>query len=79
MNRRQLIEDWFPVARAEFRIDEIAKIFSCSIQHVHNLVKSNEIKVPAENIAKAQSAACILVPRESLVDFLNRRAINIAS
>ena len=73
MSPTQLAATWFPANRNEFRIDEIAKKFICSTQHVWNLIKDGDIKVPAENIKKARSRAGILVPRESLVDFVARR------
>ena len=73
MNLQKLIEDWFPVARSGFRLDEIAKTFSCTTTHVWNLIKEGEIPVPAENIDKARSRSCILVPRDSLVAFVIKR------
>ena len=59
--------------RKSFPVFEIAKDLWCSVQHVLNLIKQGEIRVPQENIDRAKSPAAIQVPREAYVDFLRRR------
>jgi hypothetical protein len=73
MSPKQIADSLVAPGRAEFRIDEIAKRWRCSVAHFWNLIKDGEIKVPAENINRARSRSCILVPRGAIVDFIRRR------
>jgi hypothetical protein len=73
MNAEQTADSLCPSGRTEFRLDEIAKRWCCSVAHIWNLIKDGEIKVPAENIKRARSRPCILVPRSAIVDFIRRR------
>jgi hypothetical protein len=60
--------------QSAFRVDQIAKLFHLSTQHIFSLIKEGEIVVPQERIDRSLSRACILVPRDNLVDFLRRRS-----
>lgn len=62
-----------PAGRENFRLDEVATIFRCSLSHFWNLVEEGELAVPQENIDRAPSKGSILVPRKNLVDFVRRR------
>ena len=67
-------ENMIPRTQRQFRVDQVAKHFEVSVAHVWNLIKQGEIVVPQERIASAPSRSSILVPRESLVDFVRRRS-----
>jgi hypothetical protein len=67
-------EDFIPANQSAFRVYQVAKIFHCSTQHIFKLITEGEIVVPQERIDSALSRACILIPRDSLVDFLRRRS-----
>lgn len=62
-------EAFVPRTQNSFRADQVAKLFSCSANHIVKLIKQGEIAVPEESIANAPSGPSILVPRESIVDF----------
>jgi hypothetical protein len=66
-------ETLIPQNQSAFRADQVAKIFHVSAQHVFNLIQEGEIVVPQERIESAPSRSSILIPRESLVDFVRRR------
>lgn len=61
-----------PAGRENFRFDEVARIFRCSLAHFWNLVEEGELVVPQENIDRAPSKGSILIPRKNLVDFIRR-------
>jgi hypothetical protein len=67
-------DSMIPAGRENFRLDEIARRFRCSLAHFWNLVKEGELVVPQENINKAPGKGSILVPRKSVVDFVRRRS-----
>jgi hypothetical protein len=62
-----------PRTQNSFRADQVAKLFPCSANHIVKLIKHGEIVVPKERIDTAPSGASILVPRESIVDFVRGR------
>ena len=66
-------EQAFHSGRVNFPAREVAEILMVSAAHISNLIKDREIIVPQENIDRAASRASIMIPRESLVDFLRRR------
>lgn len=67
-------EKLIPLTQSSFRLDQIAKMFITSVQHVFRLITEGELVVPTANIEAAKSRACILVPRENLIDFVRRRS-----
>lgn len=67
-------EDWLPRTQCSFPLHQLAKIFSCSVTHLFNLIHEGEIVVPQEQIDRASSRACIVATRENLVDFVRRRS-----
>jgi hypothetical protein len=71
-------ESFVPNTQRSFRADQVAQLFSASANHIVNLIKSGEIVVPEESIASAPSGPSILVPRESIVDFVRRRTYGSA-
>jgi hypothetical protein len=80
-SRRQLgfdPESFVPSTQRNYRADQVAKLFSCSVNHVVKLIKQREIILPEESIASAPSGPSILVPRESIVDFVRRRTYGSA-
>jgi hypothetical protein len=66
-------EQAFHPGRVNFPAREVAEILRASVSHISNLIKCAEIIVPQENIDRAASRASIIIPRESLIDFLRRR------
>lgn len=67
-------DKWIPADRKSFPVFEIAREWKCTVQHVWNLIKEGEIRVPQENIDRATSRAEIQVPRDAYVDFLRQRS-----
>lgn len=67
-------EKLIPLTQSAFRLDQVAKMFSTSVQHLFTLITEGELVVPKENIEAAKSRPCILVPRKNLVDFVRRRS-----
>jgi hypothetical protein len=67
-------DQFIPKTQGNFRLDQVAQIFSCSVNHLFNLIEDGELACPKENIEKAVSRPGILVPRESLCDFVRRRS-----
>lgn len=66
-------EDMIPRTQRTFRVDQVAEIFCVSVAHIFNLITEGEIDVPQERIDSAPSRGSILVPRDSLCDFVRRR------
>ena len=66
-------DTFVPRGQSSFHVDQVAKLFCCTVNHILNLIKHGEIVVPKERIDSAPSGASILVPRESIVDFVRRR------
>jgi len=56
------------------RLDQLARHFSVSVEHLYRLVIDGEIEVPQELLDSAPSRPCIRVPRASVVDFVRRRS-----
>lgn len=66
-------EEYVPRTQNAFRVDQAAKMFCVSVSHVFNLIIEGEIVVAKERIESSPSRASILIPRESLVNFVGRR------
>jgi hypothetical protein len=66
-------DTFVPRSQQSFRVDQVAKLFAVTVNHILNLIKQAEIVVPQERINSAPSGASILVPRASIVDFVRRR------
>lgn len=66
-------EEWVPKTQSKFRLDQVAEFLSVTVNHLFNLIEERELKVPRKNISSAPSRASILVPRESIVSFCQRR------
>ena len=70
------VESWIPQGET-FSVHSIAKRFTCSAKHIQNLIEEGEIKVPADEIARAKSKQItwpmLRVTRESLVEFVRAR------
>ena len=67
-------ESFVPQTQQAFRVDQVAKLFQVSVNHVLNLIKQGEIVVPEERIDSAPSGPSMLVPRANIVDFVRRRS-----
>jgi hypothetical protein len=67
-------EKLIPRTQRTFRLDQVAKIFTASVEHLFTLISEGELIVPKKNVRAAKSPACILVPRKNLVDFVRRRS-----
>lgn len=65
---------WLPKNRSRFRLDEIAKFLSVTVQHLFNLTVQRELRVPRKAVKSAPSRASIMVTRRALVSFLKRRS-----
>lgn len=66
-------EEFIPRTQQSFRLDQLAEIFEVSVPHLYNLIRAGVILVPAANFDRAPSRASILVPRPSIVAFVNRQ------
>ena len=66
-------ESLFPLTRQTFRVDETAKILNVSATHVFDLIIDGLIRIPKKRIDSAPSRSSILIPRDSLVRFVNLR------
>jgi hypothetical protein len=66
-------ESFVPRTQRSFRVDQIAKLLTVTVNHILTLIKEGEIVVPKERIDSAPSGASILIPREGLVHFIQRR------
>jgi hypothetical protein len=51
----------------------LAKHWGKSLQHVHNLVESGEIRGAIDLRGKGSGRSDLNIPRSAVVDFLNRR------
>lgn len=67
-------DDFIPRNQRSFPLHQLAKIFTCSVAHLFDLISDGEIVVPHEDIDKARSRGMIVVTRENLVDFVRRRS-----
>lgn len=68
-------ECFVPTKQTSFRINQVAELLSCTSQHIYNLVACGALVVPKENIERAKSGAGIMVPRQTLVAFLDSRSL----
>jgi hypothetical protein len=70
------IQSWIPQGES-FSVYRIANLFTCTPEHIRNLIEQGEIKVPPEEIARAKSKQIswpmLRVTRESLVEFVRAR------
>lgn len=67
-----------PAGVESFALHWLAKRWKCSVRHLFKLVESGEFKVAIDLRGLNSSKACIRLPRQSVVDFLNRRKDLIA-
>jgi hypothetical protein len=61
-----------------FAVYRLAKILDRSRQHIGRLIDDGDLKVPIDVRRRASSRSSILVPRASVIEFLERRKITPA-
>jgi hypothetical protein len=73
------LEVWFVTehlpAGESFPVWQLAQMFHVDRKHLINLIESGEIKVAFDLRGKASSQSCIRVPRNSLLEFLEKRQV----
>ena len=66
-------ESWVP-STPFMRVFECAALLSCTANHILDLIRADEIKVPQELKDSAKSGPAMRIPRPALIEFLRSRS-----
>jgi hypothetical protein len=66
-------DNQLPAGKEWFSPRWLARHWGKSVQHVLNLIEEGEIKDVVDMRSKHARRTCANIPRQSVVDFLNRR------